>query len=112
MEKIIYELVNRACHAKKRLCIRFYHKGKYTFRRVTAPDRKENPMTQNQMILRHMQIYGRITTYEAFTDYGITRLSARIWDLRHEGHAIASKNKSGMNRFGEKTTFAEYRLVG
>ena len=69
-------------------------------------------MTQNQKILRHMQVYGKITTYEAFMDYGITRLSARIWDLRHEGHAIASKNKSGMNRFGEKTTYAEYRLVG
>ena len=69
-------------------------------------------MTQNQKVLRHMKTFGKITTMEAFTEYGITRLSARIWDLRHEGHMIAAKNKTGVNRFGEKTTYAEYRLVG
>ena len=68
-------------------------------------------MTQNEKVLRHIETFGKITTMEAFTEYGITRLSARIWDLRHEGHAITAKNKTSLNRFGEKVTFAEYRLV-
>lgn len=70
-------------------------------------------MTQNQKVLRHMQVYGKITTFEAFTNYHITRLSARIWELRHQqGYAIDGKDKVGVNSFGERVKYTEYRLVG
>lgn len=38
-------------------------------------------MTQNQKIIRHLARRG-ITTAEAFSRYGITRLAARIAELR------------------------------
>lgn len=48
-------------------------------------------MTQNERILRHLNTYGSITTYEAFSEYGITRLASRICDLRKDGYAITGK---------------------
>ena len=38
------------------------------------------------------------------------RLGARIWDLRREGHCISRRMVSGKNRYGEATSYAEYRL--
>ena len=49
---------------------------------------------------------------EAFDLYGVTRLSARIWDLRHEGYLIAGVRKDGVNRYGKKVSYYEYRLEG
>ena len=68
-------------------------------------------MTQNERIKRHLEIYGAITSIEAFREYGITRLSARIWDLRHKhGLCIESTTKTAENRFGEPTHYDEYTL--
>lgn len=69
-------------------------------------------MTQNEKVLRHIERFGKISTMEAFTEYGITRLSARIWDLRHEGYIIAGVRKDGVNRYGKKVSYFEYQLVG
>lgn len=69
-------------------------------------------MTQNERVLRHLKTFGKITTLEAFQDYGITRLSARIWDLRHMGLTITSEMGHAKNRFGEPTNYAIYKLVG
>lgn len=58
--------------------------------------------SQNWLILRHMIENGRITSMEAFMDYHITRLSGRIYELRHNyGLDIAtsmtsSKSKNGL----------------
>ena len=41
--------------------------------------------TQNEMVLEFIQKAGSITAKEAFTELGITRLSARIFDLRKMG---------------------------
>ena len=67
-------------------------------------------MTQCDRILRHLQDYGQITTMDAFMDYGITRLSGRIWDLRKAGHNITSTTTAGRNRYGEATHYTTYRL--
>ena len=40
-------------------------------------------MTQNEMLLDYLEKYGSITTYESFTELFITRLSARIHDLKN-----------------------------
>jgi len=70
-------------------------------------------MTQNERIKRHLEQFGKITSYEAFKEYGVTRLSARIWDLKHKhGLVITEERKAAKNRFNEEVYFAEYRLEG
>lgn len=67
-------------------------------------------MTQEQMILKHLQDYGTITTWEAFTDYGITRLSDKIFTLRNKGYNIENENMSALNRYKKKVHFTKYHL--
>ena len=65
-------------------------------------------MTQNEKVLRHIRTFGSITTAEAFTDYAITRLPARISDLKDRGIKIKTVKEKGKNRFGEITYYARY----
>lgn len=67
-------------------------------------------MTQNERILRHLQVYGSITPIEALSEYGIMRLASRVSDLKRAGYAIASVTETGKNRFGEDTHFSRYFL--
>ena len=67
-------------------------------------------MTQKQTVLEHMWENTTITSKEAFDEYGITRLAARIADLRRDGWVITTTNKKGKNRFGHTVIYAEYRL--
>lgn len=46
--------------------------------------------SQNQSVLAYLEEHGSITVMEAFTELHITRLSARIYDLRARGHVIVS----------------------
>lgn len=66
--------------------------------------------SQNKIILGHMQMYGGITSIEAFKKYGITRLSGRIFDLRMRGHDIETIRRTGKNRNGHTVNYAEYIL--
>lgn len=68
-------------------------------------------MTQNEAVLKHIKTHGTITSMEAFELYGITRLSARISDLRGMGYNIGSTTVTTKNRYGQTTNFAEYRLL-
>lgn len=67
-------------------------------------------MTQNERILRHMRDHGGITSMEAYQEYGCTRLSARIKDLRDEGFNIKSIRETRKNRYDEKVSFSRYTL--
>jgi len=71
---------------------------------------KRGTMTQTQMILRHLQMFGSITPIEALEEYGCFRLAARINDLRDE-HQIETTTIERVNKFGKKVRFAEYRLI-
>jgi len=64
--------------------------------------------TQKAMVLRHLQQFGSITSWEAIEFYGATRLSAIIHLLRQEGHIITSRNEKGKNRYGHSVKFANY----
>lgn len=66
-------------------------------------------MTQYQAVLNHLREYGKITSMEAFSDYGVTRLSAIIFDLR-QTFTIKTTHKTAKNRFGNFVTYAEYSL--
>lgn len=69
-------------------------------------------MTQTERVIKHLKEYGSITPLEAIREYGITRLGARIWDLRDLGYDIETQTETSKNRFGEKTSYAKYVLKG
>ena len=65
-------------------------------------------MTQTERIEKYMQDFGSITALEAMRDLGIMRLSARIWDLKHEGRRITARIEKSRNRYGEPVHFYRY----
>jgi len=68
-------------------------------------------MKQEQRVLEYLKTHPGITSLDAFREFGITRLSARIWNLRREGHEIVTQRVTVRNRYGEKITTALYILV-
>lgn len=48
-------------------------------------------MNQKDKVLRHIQNKGYITSWEAITKYRITRLSAKVFDLKQDGIEIKTK---------------------
>ena len=68
-------------------------------------------MTQKEAILRHLKMFHGITSFEAFTEYGATRLSAVIFSLRKH-YVIADEWIERTNRFGEQVRFKRYILKG
>jgi len=68
-------------------------------------------LTQYDRVLRHLRERGNITSLQAFRDYGITRLSAIIFNLRKDGYNITSEYMSRKNRYGDKVKFVKYVLI-
>lgn len=50
--------------------------------RVTLP--------QRQLVLQHLQANGRLSSADALTLYGVSRLAARVNELRDMGYVIES----------------------
>lgn len=65
---------------------------------------------QTKLILDYMERNGSITALQAVQDLGVTRLSARIWDLRNDGYEISREMQTSLNRYGDKVTFGVYRI--
>ena len=68
-------------------------------------------ITQCDKVLRHLRDHGSITAVEAFSEYGILRLAARISDLKERGHNIISEIKHGKNKYEEPVHYSVYRLI-
>lgn len=68
-------------------------------------------MTQTEIVLEHLKKHGNITTWQAIQKYGITRLSAKIFNLRKQGFKINNENISKINRYGVQVNFVKYVLV-
>ena len=68
-------------------------------------------MIQEQRVLEYMKEHNGITSLEAFQHLGITRLSAKIFNLKKQGYLITSEMQQGENRYGETTHFKRYMLV-
>ena len=66
--------------------------------------------TQEMKIMEHLKRYGRITTIEARSLYGITRPSNVIHNLRCNGFNIETVRIEAINRYGNPTTYATYVL--
>ena len=67
--------------------------------------------TQREAILWHLQNYGNITSWEAIKEYGATRLSSIIFNLRSEGLDIVSEDLQVQTRFGRNVNVAKYILI-
>ena len=63
---------------------------------------------QRTWIMYHLKKFGQITTWEAIKEYGATRLSAIIFNLRDEGYNIESRPASRINRFGNSVNYVQY----
>ena len=73
--------------------------------------RKGGKMNQDKMVLEHLQ-RKPITTLEAIKLYGVTRLSAVIWRLRHNQKLdVRDRRISVKNRYGRKTSVKQYYIV-
>lgn len=65
-------------------------------------------MTQAEMIVEYIDKFGSITSKDAFNDLGVTRLSARVADLKREGYAFEEEWESSKNRFGETVSYKRF----
>ena len=68
-------------------------------------------MTKTEAILRHLENEGSITSWEAIRDYGATRLSAIIYNLRHRYNLdIENEWIDFTDRYGSKARYVKYNL--
>ena len=66
--------------------------------------------TQEQVLLNHFAKYKTITSMQAFELYGITRLSAKIYNLREKGYEIDMVGEEGINRYGNPVKWGKFYL--
>ena len=66
---------------------------------------------KTKLILKHLQEFGNITTWEAIQEYGCTRLSAVIFNLRHRYNLdITDEIIEVPDRYGQNCQFKRYIL--
>jgi len=61
-------------------------------------------------VFDYLTEFGSITTIQAFKEFGETRLSARVFELREKGVNISSEKIVVTNRFKEKRYVNKYYL--
>ena len=67
--------------------------------------------SQNKKILNYLKTHKRgLTSFDAFRMWGITRLSARIMDLRSANYNIDSNIQTKKNSEGQTVRYAAYVL--
>lgn len=67
-------------------------------------------ITQDALILHHLQTHGPITPLLAMQKYGIMRLGARVWSLKKLGWRIKSEMVEVPTRGLETARVAQYTL--
>lgn len=69
-------------------------------------------MTQREIVLKHIEEYGHITSWEAMQEYGINQLHPIIADLRKAGIPIKQETISQKNRYGNTVSSDRYSIAG
>ena len=69
--------------------------------------RKNN---KHKQVLEHLEQYGTITSWEAITQYGATRLASIICNLRKRGYDIKTITIMDKDRNGNVCQYAKYVL--
>jgi len=65
-----------------------------------------------EILLEHFKNNKSITSRDAFVLYGMTRLSAVIYNLKKDGYVFEDENITVKNRYGRNTVVKAYSLVG
>lgn len=60
-----------------------------------------------ERVIEYIEQFGSITTFQAFTDLGITRLSEYIRQIRQE-RVVLDETITTKNRYGDKTWYKKY----
>lgn len=69
----------------------------------------ERKPTQRDEVLKYMRDFGCISTFEAYTELGVTQLGARIKELELNGWLIGRNKKARLsNRTGKTVRYVEY----
>lgn len=69
-------------------------------------------MNKTQAVLLHLEEKGHINSWEAIKEYGATRLSAIIYNLRHHYNLdIVNETVEFVDRFGTKSHYDNYILI-
>ena len=66
--------------------------------------------TQCDLIIDYIKDKGSISSMQACTDLGITRLSARIFNLKKMGYSIRKERIQTLNRYGKRVHYDRYFL--
>lgn len=64
--------------------------------------------SQKERVMKYIEDFGSISSFEAYKDLGITQLGARIWELKKDGIEIRTRWKNSFNRYGDKIVYKEY----
>ena len=70
-------------------------------------------MNKTKAVMLHLQEYGSITSWEAIKEYGATRLSAIIYNLRYKYDMnIINQEIDFVDRYGTHSSYVKYVLKG
>ena len=89
-----------------------YSSGKGNGHFLGVDARKGHRMGYKSKVLDYIKENGSITSYEAFTEFGATRLAAIIFELRKIGYPIITLMVDGYNREGNPVRYGKYILNG
>lgn len=68
-------------------------------------------MNKTKKVMAYLQEIGHINTWEAIQEFGATRLSSIIYNLRNQYNMnIVSKKKEFIDKYGDKSYFVDYIL--
>jgi len=67
-------------------------------------------MTKTQAVLDWLKTHASISSMEAIQNFGATRLSVIIFNLRKAGYDIETVTCEGTDRFGHPIRYARYYL--
>ncbi len=67
-------------------------------------------MTQKERIIKYINEFGYITSWQAYQDLGVMQLGARIDQLQKDGYKFKTDWEHKKNRYGENVSFKRYRL--
>lgn len=67
-------------------------------------------LNQQNRVLEYIKQFGGITSFQAYTELGITQLAARVRNLEDDGYRFNRERVHTLNKFGEKVSFVNYTL--